>query len=79
MEIGFTNQEAMFIHGRFKLELEELKIMKAAPDCPIDDESIYQQMSIVADIVEKLEDAIPNLAKMNPYLERIAQKRSIKP
>jgi len=75
MEIDFTNQEAMFIHGRFKLEMEELKAMKEAPDCPFDARDLDQRIESLSSIILKLEDTIPNLAKMNPYLERIAAKK----
>lgn len=67
MEINFTDQDVLFIYGTFKKKIEKLNLLKSTPNCPIADESINQELELYSSVVNKLLEAQPKLAILEPH------------
>lgn len=68
MEINFTDQDILFIYGTFKKKIEKLNVLKSTPNCPIADDSINKEIELYTSVVNKLLEAQPKLAALEPYL-----------
>ncbi|WP_061317516.1 hypothetical protein [Clostridium botulinum] len=68
MDFDFTSEEIIFIYGHFKKKIKKLKLIKNAPNCPIADESINQELELYSSITDKIEKYYPQLDKLNSYI-----------
>ncbi len=69
MEINFSNTEITFVYGHFCKKLKQLEQIAAAPNCPFDKKTMNNELKLHNSILQKLEEAVPNLANMRPFIK----------
>lgn len=67
MGIDFSNQEIIFMYGHFRKQARKLMEIKSAPNCPISETNLNQDIALYNGIADKLRDAYPGLSKLDNY------------
>ena len=66
--INFSDEEIIFIYGEFAKKINEINIIKQAPNNPFSNKTIKSQLKMYVEVLNKIDKTHPQLKEMFNYL-----------